>query len=281
MQLPPPADLKAGTAVASEGRSTAAALGWAAHAASSTAGTSSCQGMKGSADHLPESFSPRVPHFLSQGDLPLQWPLASAEEVDKLPESSLVAWPCSPPEQPPKLLAEVLAEVSHQVVWLHCSPTLPLPAFSRSCCAKRASGWPLPSLAALHRAGPDPPAALSSVPGGVGAVHSSSVPSALTGPPQASAHSQAGNLAAPLLPGALQHSTESAAAPHCKGAPKPLADLEWAAAKQPKTLTRGTERGRKAATEGSCSEPFPGTWFLSAWRHPRLCPKVLPLSGNH
>lgn len=61
----------------------------------------------------------------------------------------------------PNIPGELLGEVSHHVVWLgcFCSSMLPLRAFVKPCCAEygAAAGWPLPNLAALPRAGLNPP----------------------------------------------------------------------------------------------------------------------------
>lgn len=62
----------------------------------------------------------------------------------------------------PDILGEVLGDASHHTAWLgsFSSSAVPLGAFGPSGCAERgaASGWPLPNLAALPRAGLTPQA---------------------------------------------------------------------------------------------------------------------------
>ena len=67
----------------------------------------------------------------------------------------------APQTRLPNIRGELLGEVSHHGLWLGCSSssTVPPRAFGKPSCAKHgtASGWPLPNLAALPRAGPSPP----------------------------------------------------------------------------------------------------------------------------
>lgn len=157
----------------------------------------------------------------------------------------------------PNILGELLGEASHRVVWLGCflGFTVPLRAFGKPCCAKHgvASSWPLPNLAALHRAGLDPlkffclctliRVALRPLLLAVGT-------SGLflkagiwwKGTPE--------NLASPLFPWALSTALSWVFALKKKGAllkgtHKSFVDSEWTAAKQLKTLTRVTRMRQK------------------------------------